>query len=116
MVGCKSESLGSIEVYSSRIDVLGNGMDQTGPLDLVLYPNPNDGSFTFVVTVPEPGKYTMQLFSNLGVLVYEIKDVRIEGKFRKTIHVDFVADGVYNFILTNNKDQVVQKRIIIKKN
>jgi hypothetical protein len=81
---------------------------------MLLYPNPNEGSFTVVITVPEPDNYDLQLFSNLGVRVYELRDLRVDGKMRKTIHVDHVADGVYNFILSN-KDQMIQKRIIIRK-
>jgi len=54
------------------------------------------------------------MFSNLGVMVYELRDIRIEGKLRRTIHLGYVADGVYNFILTN-KEQMIQKRVIIKK-
>ena len=89
-------------------------MEENGVLDLLLYPNPNDGSFTVLITVPEPGNFDLQLFSNLGVKVYELRDVKVEGKLRKTIHLDNVADGVYNFILSD-KDKMVQKRVIIKK-
>ena len=89
-------------------------MEENGVLDVLLYPNPNEGSFTVVVTVPESGNFDLQLFSNLGVKVYELRDVKVEGKFRKTIHLDYVADGVYNFILSD-KDQMIQKRVIIRK-
>jgi hypothetical protein len=112
--GCKTDFNGIAEDFSSQIEILENGMNTFGPLDLNLYPNPNEGSFTVVVTVPEEDTYTMQMFSNLGVMVYELRDIRIEGKLRRTIHLGYVADGVYNFILTN-KEQMIQKRVIIKK-
>jgi hypothetical protein len=114
VTGCKTDFNGIAEDFSSQIEILENGMNTFGPLDLVLYPNPNEGSFTVVVTVPEEDTYTMQLFSNLGVMVYELSDIRIDGKFRRTIHLGYVADGVYNFILSG-KDQMIQKRVVIRK-
>jgi hypothetical protein len=112
---CKSNLLPGEILPESQILMLENEKDQFGPLDMVLFPNPNEGNFTIIVTVPEAGKYNMELFSNLGVKVYEVRDVQIDGRLRKTFHIGNVAEGVYNFILSNNKDQSIQKRVIIMK-
>jgi hypothetical protein len=111
---CKTEFLGNATDNTSQIQILENRMEKNGTLDMLLYPNPNEGSFTVIITVPESGNYDLQLFSNLGVKVYDLRDLKVEGKLRKTIDIRSVADGVYNFILSD-KDQMIQKRVIIRK-
>ena len=83
-------------------------------VDLYIYPNPNDGSFTAIISAQEPGTYHLQIFSNLGVMVYESRDLQVSGTFRKEIDISNVANGVYNFVLIN-KDRSIQKRVIIRK-
>ena len=79
-----------------------------------IYPNPNDGTFTAIISVDTPGVYDLRIYSNLGVVIYEMKDLKLEGTLKLKVDVGKVSDGVYNCILTN-KDRSVQKRIIIKK-
>jgi hypothetical protein len=111
---CKTDFLGTSIDNSSQIQILENGMEGFGSLDLSLYPNPNDGSFTINVTVPQPGVYSMQLYSNLGVKVYEQNNLNLSGITSSKIDLRHLAPGIYNIILIG-KEFSIQKRFIIQK-
>jgi hypothetical protein len=82
-------------------------------VDLTIYPNPNGGSFTVSYTAPEPDTYNLQVFSNLGVLVYELRDLQVNGTMKQEVDIRGVAPGVYNCILTN-KNRSIHKMVIIR--
>jgi hypothetical protein len=83
-------------------------------VDLNIYPNPNDGSFTVIISAEKPDTYQLQIYSNLGVKVYELRDLLITGTIKQKVDIRNVASGLYNFILTN-KDRTIQKKVIIRK-
>ncbi|MEI6060957.1 MAG: T9SS type A sorting domain-containing protein, partial [Bacteroidota bacterium] len=87
-----------------------------GPVNVGLnvYPNPNDGYFTAIITLPEPATYDLFVFSNLGMKVYEKKDIHVSGTVKQKIDIRNMASGVYTLVLTN-KDQTLRKSVVIKR-
>ena len=81
---------------------------------MVVYPNPNDGYFTVSIAAHETGTYTLQLVSNLGVLVYELKDIEVSGTVSRNIDAKHLTAGVYTLLLTN-KNHLIQKKVVIQK-
>ena len=110
VTSCKSAEI--IPDTTSVVNAVNNVGSES--LDMNIYPNPNDGTFTAIISVDTPGVYDLRIYSNLGVVIYEMKDLKLEGTLKLKVDVGKVSDGVYNCILTN-KDRSVQKRIIIKK-
>jgi hypothetical protein len=107
VTSCKSMEIlpdSAISTFNGKGDIPG----------LEIYPNPNDGSFTAIISVSKPGTYNLQLFSNLGVMVYELKDLYVSGTIKQKIEVTYVANSIYTLVLTN-KDQTIQKKVLIRK-
>ncbi len=101
---CKDEFAGS--------DTLNNY--PIGYVDMDIYPNPNDGSFTAIISSQIPGTYNLQLYSNLGVMVYELKNLYVSGTLMQKIEIRNIANSIYTLVLTN-KDQSIQKKVVIRK-
>jgi hypothetical protein len=83
-------------------------------VDLGTYPNPSNGYFTAVISSPKTATYNLQLFSNLGVKVFELKDITVTGVMQQSIDIRDVANGVYTLVLTN-KDLSVKRKVVVRK-
>jgi hypothetical protein len=101
---CKSEFTGSDSL----------NIHATGKLEMNIYPNPNDGTFNAIISVQNPATYNLQLFSNLGVMVYELKNLYVSGTITQKIEIRNVANSIYTLVLSN-KDQLIQKKVLIRK-
>ncbi|MFZ4548898.1 MAG: T9SS type A sorting domain-containing protein, partial [Bacteroidales bacterium] len=83
-------------------------------LEMLVYPNPNDGYFTAGISADEAGTFTLQLISNLGVKVYELKELEVIGTIYQKIDVRDLKAGVYTLLLTNTNHSI-QKKVVIQK-
>jgi hypothetical protein len=117
--GCSApaQAIKNVTVNSCKSEI--NGPDSLsltaiGSLDINIYPNPNDGTFTAIISAPNPGTYNLQLFTNLGVMVYELKNLEVSGTITRKIEIKNVANSIYTLVLTN-KDQSIQKKVLIRK-
>jgi hypothetical protein len=108
---CKSAS---VEPGATNNSLNPNMFNGTEDLEMVVYPNPNDGYFTASIAADEPGTYSLQLISNLGVKVFEIKELEVSGTIDQKIDVRDLKAGVYTLLLTN-KDHSIQKKVVIQK-
>ena len=108
---CKSAN---IEPGATNNTLNPNMFNGTEDLEMVVYPNPNDGYFTVSIAAHETGTYTLQLVSNLGVLVYELKDIEVSGTVSRNIDAKHLTAGVYTLLLTN-KNHLIQKKVVIQK-
>jgi hypothetical protein len=106
---CTKESPEGVTNPESTINAL-----ITGAENVIIYPNPNDGTFTADISVTDAAEYDLQIYSNLGSKVYELRDLFLSGKLSKKIDLGDLAPGVYNFILSG-KEHLVQKRFIIQR-
>jgi hypothetical protein len=108
----KNVTVSSCKSEINRPDSL--SITAIGKLDLSIFPNPNDGTFTAIISAPYPGTYNLQLFTNLGVMVYELKNLDVSGTITRKIEIKNVANSIYTLVLTN-KDQSIQKKVLIRK-
>jgi hypothetical protein len=108
---CKS---GIVEPETTKNQPNPNMFNGTEDLEMLVYPNPNDGYFTVSIAATEPGTYTLQLISNLGVKVYELKDIEVNGTISQGIDAKHLTAGVYTLILTN-KNHSIQKKVVIQR-
>jgi hypothetical protein len=99
---------------TNPFNVINSIGDESDSIGLTIYPNPNDGTFTAILSVQKADNYTLQIYSNLGVKVYELNDLQVTGIVNQKIDMSYAADGMYNLILTN-KEKSIQKRVIIMK-
>jgi hypothetical protein len=112
-----------VVVTASKSSIVNNGTDSiannnttivVGTGDLTVFPNPNDGTFTLQATTNEPGLYDLLVYSSLGVMVYDQKQIEIKDLYIRKIDISNLSDGVYNIVLRNN-NATMQRRVIIRK-
>jgi hypothetical protein len=103
--GCSSES--------DHISVV-VGIDEQRNSGFSLYPIPNDGRFTISIVSPSQETYSISVFNNLGMKIYEAQDIVVNGTLTKVIDVRPVAQGIYSVVLQNGKSRV-EKKILINK-
>jgi hypothetical protein len=79
-----------------------------------IYPIPNDGQFRLSITSNSRQVYSVRVLNNLGVMVYEQKDIEVTGTTEKIIDLRPVPSGTYTVIVRTNDEQVIRKIIVTK--
>ncbi len=77
-----------------------------------IYPVPNNGLFTASVTWPNAETFTMRIYNNIGSLVFEKKDVPLNGTTRQTIDMRPVPSGMYMVTFTSGTNQIIRKMVV----
>ncbi|MCX6252052.1 MAG: T9SS type A sorting domain-containing protein [Bacteroidetes bacterium] len=106
--GCSSVPSNDIYFLMTGIDALG----QNGTLSV--YPNPTDGMVTLDISTKDLQVLDLKVVNNLGSLVYELKDLRVQGSASRTIDLRNFPDGVYSILLYNNNTHILKKIVINK--
>jgi hypothetical protein len=104
--GCVSDT--SNHVYVDETD------PNTFAPGIKVYPIPNDGHFTVSIALLSPEVYSITINTNLGKKIFELKDIRVVGQFKKIIDLRPLAGGVYTVVFRNGSQQIVKKVIVGK--
>ena len=94
--------------------ILVEGVDSYSSTAIDVYPVPNDGQFKVSITTASKESFSMRVYNDLGVKIYEESKVEVNGSLRKTIDLRPMSNGVYTVIFENSQNQVV-KKIVVKK-
>ena len=106
--GCSSDT-------SNSVYVTGVGIDEKPTAEnFVVYPVPNNGCFTISVSLPSEETYNITIYNNLGGQVWQLRDVRIKGKYEKVIDLRPVSSGKYMIVFSGMNDRVVCKILVQK--
>ena len=105
--GCDSDP-------SLRVYILMVGVDELRAGNSNIFPVPNDGKFTVSMTSASKENFTITVFNNLGVLIREIRDVQVNGRFNQVIDLRPVDPGIYMVVVRNSEQQIVRKIIVGK--
>jgi hypothetical protein len=97
---------------SNRVLIITTGVESLASAGISLFPVPNDGRFT--VTFSSNDTYTITVFSNIGVKVYEEKNVEVNASTSKVIDLRPVPNGVYTVIFENSQNKVMKKIVVNK--
>jgi hypothetical protein len=82
-------------------------------LSIVLYPNPNHGSFTLEMNSLTPQNIKVEITNSLGMTVYSENGVTFSGKILKPITLNNISSGVYFLTTTdNNGKKNIQKFLV----
>lgn len=79
-----------------------------------LYPVPSKGSFTASIDWPKSAKFTIRVFNSAGKLMFEKKNILVNGNAKPFIDMSTAASGTYTVIFTSGNDQVNRKMIITR--
>ena len=56
--------------------------------------------------------FTIAVYNQLGLKIYEVKDFPVNGNFSQVIDMRPAVPGIYMVVITNNDRQTVRKIII----
>jgi hypothetical protein len=99
---------------SIRVYVLMVGQQELQSGNFNIYPVPNDGKFTVSLVSPDEQIFTISIYSNLGILIREVKDVQVNGRYDQVVDLRPVANGLYTVVIANGANHVVKKVIVSK--
>jgi PKD repeat protein len=81
--------------------------------EVLIYPNPNTGSFTVMLNLQSSEKFDLTVFNAFKEAVYEEKNISGENEFTKIINLNGCAPGLYYVMISGNNINTM-KKIIIK--
>jgi hypothetical protein len=99
---------------SNRVLVITTGIEKLSSSVINIFPVPNDGRFTVTFSGSSTETFTISIFNNLGVMIFEERNVEMNGMTNRVIDLRPVPNGVYNVIFNNNQ-KVVVKKIVVNK-
>ena len=104
--GCSSAASNTITIVV--------GINSPGGPGMSIYPVPNDGQFKVSITSSSSESFTLSVLDNLGVTVYEKKNILVNGTVEKIVDLRPIPSGIYTVILRNADNQVVRKILVNK--
>lgn len=105
--GCEGE--GSVSVYFEDC----SGIPESAyDLGMILYPNPNRGSFTLKLNPQENDVVTLRILSSTGKLILKEDNIRLTGEYRKMFDLSTCTDGIYYLFIDSKKVHEVRKIVI----
>jgi hypothetical protein len=104
---------GCSSAVSNEIYVVMTGMENlSDDRTVTLYPNPSNGQFTIRIHTVKQEKYDLKVTNNLGLSVYEQKDVTGNGSKEQNLDLRSVPAGVYWVVFRNDNANIIKKIII----
>lgn len=88
--------------------------NRTTPLSGKVSPNPNQGTFLLTLKSDIAQTVDVSIFNSMGALVYEEKQVPINGKLVKPFNLTHLHNGVYLIKLTSG-DKTFSTKLLIQK-
>jgi hypothetical protein len=105
--GCSSDASNHLQIFTT-------GIDSHASSAINVYPVPNDGLFTVSIISTSLDPFTITVFSNLGIRIQEIKDIRVNVEFYQVIDLRTVLAGIYTVVIRNSSNYVVKKVVITR--
>ncbi|MCX6244406.1 MAG: GEVED domain-containing protein [Bacteroidetes bacterium] len=90
------------------------GVNSPSGSGISIYPVPNDGQFKVSITSSSSESFTLSVLNNLGVTIYQQKDIQVKGTVEKIVDLRPISSGIYTVILRNSENQVVRKILVNK--
>ena len=103
--GCSSDPSSFLNVIYTRIANPSSGQFK-------IFPVPSNGLFTAILVSPSAELFTIRVYNNIGMLIFEMKDVQVNGTSNQTIDMRPVPSGIYTVTFTSGTSQVVRKMLI----
>ena len=105
--GCSSAISNSILVLP--VSITADKASQT----FDIYPNPNNGEFNIKVENLKKEEYSIEIYNNLGSLVWKQENVSIDGTYSSHVNLKQMPAGIYMVTLRNSANTIVKKVIVM---
>lgn len=105
--GCSAQATAQITV-NACVGIADNSLLES----VVVYPNPNNGSFNLTVNGGEPGDMIIEVTDITGRVVYTHQENNVGAGFVTTVDLGDVAEGSYFLRITSGNETRTEKLII----
>lgn len=95
-------------------DTLTAGIDTIHDIGFSIYPNPNNGLFTALISCECRDNCSIDIFNMMGVKVFEIPSLNIGTSMELPIDLQDVPDGLYIVIFRSSSQCIIRKIVIDK--
>ncbi|HEX7412062.1 MAG TPA: T9SS type A sorting domain-containing protein, partial [Bacteroidales bacterium] len=106
---------GCVSAPSNNIYVLYVGINTNAAGHFELFPVPSNGLFTATMAWPKAEMFTLRVYNSFGSLMFEQKDVLVNGSTKHKIDLSTAPAGIYTVTFTSGSDQINRKMIITRK-
>ena len=106
--------LGCVSDTSNHFVFLITGIDPHSSAAISIYPVPNEGQFNVSITTASAESFSIRVYNDLGIKIYEEPKVDVNGTLQKVIDLGSVPNGVYTVIFEDSQNQVVKKIVVSK--
>jgi hypothetical protein len=103
--------VGSDQVTVELKNCTGIG-ENSANVNVDVYPNPNNGAFTVELNSLHTNKVNIKIVSITGAVVFEQRDVTVNGSYKQNINLYRYSKGVYNLYILG-KGYQINKKIVI---
>jgi hypothetical protein len=83
-------------------------------MKLNIFPNPNTGIFNLEISSLEAENLDITIYNNIGVVVYESRNIEMKGNYSSKIDLSDFSSGLYFINLTKDGSNYTEKIIIQK--
>jgi hypothetical protein len=99
---------------SNHVEVIFTGLNENDGTVFSVYPMPNDGKFTVLITTKDEETFTILVYNAIGIKVYEKKDIRVDGKLKESIDLNDPPAGIYTVVFQGAKKLTVTKVLVTR--
>lgn len=82
-------------------------------IGLAAFPNPTQGRFTIAFNIKEPEQISVRLVNAVGQVVFEDKQTKFSGDYKRQLNLEAAPSGVY-ILHVALEDKTVSRRVIIQ--
>jgi hypothetical protein len=112
MCGSVTSSVATLTVYLCRLINSNEDSTSAGNASLNIYPNPNDGSFTLDVQLPDDGNVNIEAYNMLGEMVLSENHGMKKGDNKFNMQIRNGCCGLYMIIVKTYKETFYRKMVV----
>ena len=105
------ENFAEESIYVDPCTGINENMDN---LNVMIFPNPNDGSFTLKLNLDNNDIVDLKIFNSLNEIVFDDDNIATDQDYAKEINLSEYAKGIYYLRITGKETNLVKKIIIQK--
>jgi hypothetical protein len=99
---------------SNHVEVIFVGLNENGNSHFSIYPVPNNGKFVATINVPGEQSFSIRVYNDLGMMMYEKKDLLVKDMVQQSIDLNNPSTGVYTVVFQGNDMTVIRKVLITR--
>jgi hypothetical protein len=114
--GCTSIPSNSVNVnLSSAPDTINGISEQSTLINFVVYPNPGNGDFTYMIESGLDEAFSLEIFNLTGLKIYEDHNIFVHSMNKGKLDLQSFPNGIYIAHLFDGTSIIITRKIVITK-